>query len=148
MSKQLAVIAAALCSASLAHASSTFIDFEAIPNGGTVSNEYAGVLFSGSSGPVEVSNYAQTWGTSAPQVACPLGDPRGYCSATLTVDFLTLVTSVGYLYTGDDDAGRWPSPAITVSAACCWTRTTCSAMPIRTRRTPIRSVLPAASHSS
>ena len=97
---------AAFAAMSAAHAQTTYIGFEGLPDPSVVTNQYPGVLFASSGTTVEVSTYGQSsWGTAAPMIACPLGDTRGYCSADLIVNFTTPVSSVGYLYTGDNFSG-------------------------------------------
>ncbi|MFM8900344.1 MAG: PEP-CTERM sorting domain-containing protein [Burkholderiales bacterium] len=104
MRKFLAI--AALLFASATQAAITTIDFEAIPDGGTVSNQYPGAVFSSSGTTVQVSAYSQaSWGTAAPRIACPLGSNLGYCSASLIVDFTSPLTALQFLFTGDNFAG-------------------------------------------
>ncbi len=86
-------------------AQAVFIDFEAIPDYGTVTNQYPGVLFSAPGSTVEVSDYgAVDWGTAAPKIACPRDD-NSYCGGTLVVDFLNPASLLTFLFTGDDFAG-------------------------------------------
>ncbi len=96
-----------LCLAAAASAQANqVIDFEAIPDLTTVSNQYPGVVFSSPGSSVEVSNYFQTnYGTAAPKIACPR-DPDSYCSGVLQVDFLAPALSVSFLFTGDNTNGQ------------------------------------------
>jgi PEP-CTERM motif len=107
MKTALATLAAvaAVVATSAAQAQTTGMDFESFTNGTVLTNQYPGVVFASSGTTVEVSDYGNTWGTAAPKIACPLGDARGYCSADLIVNFLTPLSALSYLFTGDDSSG-------------------------------------------
>lgn len=96
---------AALVLAAPLSAGATLIDFEAIAEGGTVTNQYPGVVFSTASGNVvEVSSYGQAWGTAAPKIACPR-DVGSYCGGTMVLDFLSPIMGLTFYATGDNFAG-------------------------------------------
>lgn len=85
-------------------ASAVVIDFEAIPDPGTVTNQYPGVVFSSPGSSVEVSTYGQSWGTAAPKIACPR-DAGSYCGGVFVVDFLSAASGLTFLATGDNFNG-------------------------------------------
>ncbi|MEC5388149.1 PEP-CTERM sorting domain-containing protein [Uliginosibacterium sp. H3] len=98
-------------------ASATVIDFEAIADGGSVSNQYAGVTFSSPGSSVEVGAYGQSsWGTGAPKIACPR-NLNSYCGGTMVVDFASAVNSLSFYFTGDNRVGVDGSVAVWFGAS-------------------------------